>query len=169
MISNSLILLKSLLGYNWIFFKKNTMKIYTIGFTKKSAQVFFDLLKSRNIQCLIDIRLRPDSQLAGFAKKEDLRYFLKQLNKCEYIHDISLAPTDELLKKYRINKNWQEYEQGFNILLDERRIPATLDQSLYEKQNCCFLCSEATADFCHRRLVAERLQKTWKIVEIIHL
>ena len=123
------------------------MKIFTIGFTKKSAQEFFDLLQSHGIQYLVDIRLRPDSQLAGFAKKEDLRFFLKRLNDCDYIHDLSLAPTDELLKKYRDNKNWQDYEQGFNALLDEREIPATIDQSLYENQKFCLLCSEASAEF----------------------
>lgn len=145
------------------------MKIYTIGFTKKTAKQFFDLLKKNDIECLVDIRLHPDGQLAGFTKKEDLRYFLKELIGCDYRHIERLAPTDEILKVYRSDNNWNKYERSFLTLMHERGIPETLDQTLFEDKVCCLLCSEPTPEKCHRRLVAELLAKSWENVEIIHL
>jgi uncharacterized protein (DUF488 family) len=145
------------------------MKLYTIGFTKKTAKQFFDLLKENKVNYLVDIRLHPDGQLAGFTKKEDLRYFLKELIDCEYRHIPSLAPNDELLKTYRKDHDWSKYEEGFERLMDQRGIPETLDRVLIEEKTCCLLCSEATPEKCHRRLVAERVAGTWEEVEIIHL
>ena len=145
------------------------MKLYTIGFTKKSAQQFFDLLQKNGVEYLIDIRLRPDGQLAGFTKKEDLRFFLNQLINCSYRHFDQLAPTDEILKTYRNDNNWGNYEAAFNALLNERGIPETLDRTLFEEKTCCLLCSEPTAEKCHRRLVAEQLMKAWPEIEVIHL
>jgi uncharacterized protein (DUF488 family) len=150
-------------------FKDQTMKIYTIGFTQKTAQQFFEILASYNVQCLVDIRLHPDGQLSGFSKKEDLRYFLNRLNNCDYRHTDRLAPTDEILKAYRIDKKWKKYEVAFLDLLDQRGIPETLDRTMFEEKDCCLLCSEPTPVQCHRRLVAERLANVWKDVTIIHL
>lgn len=145
------------------------MKIYTIGFTKKSAQQFFELLKKNHIECLVDIRLHPDGQLSGFSKKDDLAYFLWELNRCDYRHMPNLAPTDDILKEYRSDKNWNKYELAFEALMDTRAIPSILDQTLFEEKTCCFLCSEDTHDKCHRRLVVERLKNSWSDVEIVHL
>ena len=145
------------------------MKLYTIGFTQKSAQEFFELLKKNQVECLVDIRLRPDGQLAGFAKKDDLKYFLKALINCDYQYIGRLAPTDEILKAYRADKNWQRYESSFLALLKVRGIPETLDRTLFEEKTCCLLCSEPTPEKCHRRLVAEHLQNTWNNVTIFHL
>lgn len=145
------------------------MKLYTIGFTQKSAQEFFELLKNNEIQCVIDIRLHPEGQLAGFSKKDDLRYFLKTLINCDYRHFDQLTPTDEILKAYRSHKNPTEFENAIKVLLDERHIPETLDRSLFEEKTCCLLCSEASPNHCHRRVIAERLANTWDNVTIIHL
>jgi uncharacterized protein (DUF488 family) len=145
------------------------MKIFTIGFTKKTAQQFFELLSKKGVECVVDIRLRPDGQLAGFTKKEDLRYFLKELIACDYRHWPQLAPTDEILKGYRSDHDWPKYERCFEALMEQRGIPATLDKTLFEEKACCLLCSEATPEKCHRRMVAERLARTWNNVEIIHL
>ncbi len=145
------------------------MKLYTIGFTKKTAKQFFDLLKGNGVQCLVDIRLHPDGQLAGFTKKQDLRYFLKELIECDYRHLPILAPYDELLKNYRKDHNWQKYEMGFETLMDQRGIPEALDRVLFEEKVCCLLCSEPTPEHCHRRLVAERIAQSWENVEITHL
>ena len=145
------------------------MKIFTIGFTQKSASQFFELLAINQVECLLDIRLHPDGQLAGFTKKEDLRYFLKRLNHCDYRHIDRLAPTDEILKAYRSDKDWVKYAAAFQALLDQRDIPYTLDRTLFEEKTCCLLCSEPTPEHCHRRLVAERLAEVWQPVEIIHL
>jgi uncharacterized protein (DUF488 family) len=145
------------------------LKLFTIGFTQKSAQQFFDLLERNGVECLVDIRLHPDGQLAGFTKKEDLRYFLRQLIHCDYRHNDRLAPSNEMLKAYRSDKNWVQYESSFLALLEQRGIPEILDRSLFEEKTCCLLCSEPTSEHCHRRLVAECLAQAWQNVEIIHI
>ena len=145
------------------------MKIYTIGFTKKSARKFFELLKDNHIGRLIDIRLKPGGQLAGFAKKDDLAYFLHELLNCEYHHFDFLAPSDDILNVYRKDKDWWRYERQFEALMDERDILNHLDPTFFAEKSCCLLCSEAMPDKCHRRLVAERLARHWPGVEIVHL
>lgn len=145
------------------------MKLYTIGFTKKSAREFFEILKNNGIQCLVDIRLHPDGQLSGFSKKDDLAYFLKELLGCDYRHLPKLAPTDEILKTYRKDHDWKRYELAFEELMDQRGVPEILDKTLFEEKVCCLLCSEEKPEKCHRRLVAERLARAWQNVEIIHL
>jgi uncharacterized protein (DUF488 family) len=145
------------------------VRLYTIGFTEKSAKKFFGLLKSNDIDLLIDTRLRPDGQLSGFAKKGDLPYFLRELAGCDYIHLPILSPEDDLLKSYRADKNWDRYVERFEQLMDDRGIPETLDRALFQERVCCLLCSEASPAKCHRRLVAERLAATWGDLEICHL
>ena len=145
------------------------MKIYTIGFTQKTAEQFFTLLKDAGVERLMDIRLHPDSQLSGFAKRMDLHYFLWQLIQCEYVYEPRLAPSDELLKAYHSNKDWNTYEVGYKQLLKERNLPQALEKKAFEDKKCCLLCSEAEANHCHRRLAAEEIQKHWDNVEIIHL
>ena len=146
------------------------MKIYTIGFTQKSAREFFQLLKDHQIQRLVDIRLKPSGQLSAFARQEDLPYFLDELaDHCQYVHMPVLAPSKEILQDYRSGGNWADYVVRFEALMDERGIPAVLDPGEFEQFRSCLLCSEATPQQCHRRLVAERLQAQWPDVEIIHL
>jgi uncharacterized protein (DUF488 family) len=145
------------------------MRLYTIGFTKKSAEAFFSLLQKNGIQRLIDIRLHPNGQLAGFTKQDDLAYFLANLINCDYRHIAALAPTDDVFSTYRKNQDWDELARRFEALMDERSIPQSLDRNLFEEKVCCLLCSEATPDKCHRRLVAERLAQHWPGTEIIHL
>lgn len=146
------------------------MKLYTIGFTQKRAETFFELLRCSGIQRLVDIRVSPDGQLSGFARKDDLPYFLDRLaDGCAYLHLPELAPTKDILKDYRAAGDWQRYVLRFEMLMDERGIPATLRREDFEAQVSCLLCSEATPDQCHRWLVAERLAAHWPGVEIIHL
>ncbi len=151
------------------FLDHKIRKIYTIGFTKKPAKKFFEMLKMNRIEMLLDIRLRPQGQLAGFAKKDDLPYFLSQLAGCEYRHLVILAPTEAILSEYRQGKNWGKYAKSFEALMDERDIPNSLDRHLFEDKTCCLLCSEAEPDKCHRRLVAERLARVWPNIEVINL
>jgi len=146
------------------------MQIYTIGFTKKNAQTFFGLLRQNGVQRLIDIRLKPSGQLSGFAKKEDLSYFLDRLaGRCAYLHLPELAPSEEILDAYRKSKDWARYEIQFQALMDQRNIPTILDRASFAAQASCLLCSEDTPEHCHRRLVAERLAAYWPEVEIVHL
>lgn len=144
------------------------MKIFTIGFTKKSAKEFFEILKTNNIEQIIDIRLNNTSQLAGFTKKDNLEYFLKELCSIDYSHFIFLAPTKEIRDRYIKSKNWDVYVKEYIELLDNRKVLDKLDKS-YFKRKSCFLCSEASADHCHRRLLVEYLKEHWDYVEIVHL
>lgn len=146
------------------------LKLYTIGFTQKRAATFFELLRQNGVQRLVDIRLKPDGQLAGFARQSDLPYFLGPLAAgCRYVHLPALAPTKEILGDYRRDRDWPRYVVRFERLMDERNIPAALSQGEFVELTSCLLCSEPTADRCHRGLVAERLVRSWPGVEVIHL
>jgi uncharacterized protein (DUF488 family) len=144
------------------------VRLYTIGFTGKSAEQFFGLLQNAGIRVLIDTRLNNVSQLAGFAKRRDLEYFLKTITGIGYVHDTELAPTADMLDAYKNKQiDWDEYERRFNELLagrapEARRRPADFDRA-------CLLCSEPTPEHCHRRLVAERLARAWPDVRVEHL
>ena len=144
------------------------MKIFTIGFTKKTAEQFFSRLKRPEIVRVVDVRLNNVSQLAGFAKKEDLRYFLKEICGIEYLHLPELAPTQELLDAYKKKKgDWSLYASGFLELLKQRMVETSVAQNTID--GGCLLCSEDTAERCHRRLVAEYFQQNWEGVEVFHL
>lgn len=145
------------------------MEIYTIGFTKKTASEFFETLKSARIRRLLDVRLNNSSQLAGFTKREDLSYFLRELCSADYIHEPLLAPTKEILVAYKKRHiRWAEYEERFLLLMRERRVEQKLDKSLFSLRTV-LLCSEPTPEHCHRRLVAEYLRQRWGEIDIIHL
>ena len=146
------------------------MIIYTIGFTQKTAKEFFNKIKDNKVNLLIDIRLNNVSQLAGFAKGKDLEYFLKEICDCEYAHDDIFAPTKELLDAYRSkNVSWNEYEKVFKRIMDERGVNERFKKLYMKYDNICLLCTEPTAEQCHRRLIAEHLKKNIENVEIIHI
>lgn len=144
------------------------IKVYTIGFTGKPAEKFFNLLRNAGVNKIIDTRINNTSQLAGFAKGTDLKFFAKEIGNMSYEHSIDFAPTKELLSKYRDNKmTWLEYETEYLNLLDMRKIAQKTDiEKLHEN---CLLCSEHTPEKCHRRLLAEYLQHVKGNIEIIHL
>jgi len=146
----------------------NPVRLYTIGFTQKPAARFFGLLAEAGVGRLVDTRLRPGGQLAGFANGRDLPWLLERLNGCGYVHLPELAPTAEILAGYRADGDWERYVARFEALLDERDVPAALDRTAFAAAPNCLLCSEATPERCHRRLVAERLARAWG-VEVIHL
>jgi uncharacterized protein (DUF488 family) len=144
------------------------MTIYTIGFTKKSAEKFFTLLKESGARRLADVRLNNSSQLAGFSKRDDLKYFVKAICGMDYVHLEQLAPTQDILDAYKKEKgDWGEYEKRFLALMRERRVEETVSREVVD--GACLLCSEETAEHCHRRLVAEYLREKWGEVEIVHL
>lgn len=132
------------------------MTLYTMGFTKMSAERFFETLRGSGARHLLDIRLHNTSQLAGFTKRDDLRYFLRQILNMEYHEVRILAPEDSLLKEYRRTKDWAKFEQGYLGLLKQRQVERHVDSSLF-KEGAVLLCSEAKPDRCHRRLAAEYL------------
>lgn len=146
------------------------MKVYTIGFTQKSAKKFFTLLRVNNVKMVLDIRLNNTSQLAAFAKGEDLKFFLTEFCNIEYMHDTMFAPTDALLKDYKNNKiTWLDYEKIFEQIMDGRDIKKYIARRYAEKDSICLLCSEALPNQCHRRLVADKFKETLGDVQIIHL
>ncbi len=145
------------------------MEIYSIGFTKKSAQQFFGALRNARIRRLVDVRLNNISQLAGFAKKHDLAFFLRELCEAEYLYEPLLAPTQEMLDEYKKRKGaWTEYETRFLALMAEREIERRLDRASFEIPSA-LLCSELSPDQCHRRLVLEYLRDRWGEIKITHL
>lgn len=145
------------------------MEIYSIGFTRKTAAEFFGALRSAGIRRLLDVRLHNTSQLAGFAKRDDLAFFLREICAAGYRHEPLLAPTQELLADYQ-NKRlpWPGYEEQFLALMAARRVETVLDQGSFRTPTV-LLCSEPTPEQCHRRLVIEYLDSTWGDVEAVHL
>jgi uncharacterized protein (DUF488 family) len=147
---------------------EDAMTLWTIGFTKKTAAEFFGILRKSGAKRVVDVRLNNVSQLAAFAKKEDLKYFLREICAMDYEHVPLLAPTQEMLDTYKKKKGgWAKYEQEFSALLRKRKIEFVLKRELLA--DSCLLCSEDTPEHCHRRLVAEYLQKHWGSVDIVHL
>jgi uncharacterized protein (DUF488 family) len=145
------------------------MEIYSIGFTQKSASEFFGTLKAHGIERLLDVRLNNTSQLAGFAKQADLAYFLHEICNASYEHEPLLAPTQEILDAYKKRKgDWDIYEREFTALMISRSIESAIDKESFNLKTV-LLCSEPTAEHCHRRLVLEYLQKHWEGVTIRHL
>ncbi len=148
----------------------NTIETYTIGFTKKTAKDFFEKLKQSGAKRIVDVRLNNVSQLAGFAKKNDLIYFLKTLTDMDYIHIPDMAPTKIILDEYKKNKgDWTVYEDNFLELMAKRRIEEQDIKHILHRG--CLLCSEHEPEHCHRRLVMEYLEKKWTkdTIKITHL
>lgn len=144
------------------------MRVFTIGFTKKSARRFFDLLRSSGARRLVDVRLNNMSQLAGFSKKDDLAYFAREICGLDYLHCPSLAPEQDMLDRYKKDGGeWQDYERQFLELMRRRRVEETIPKDAIAEG--CLLCSEDKPHHCHRRLVAEYLKERWGDVEIVHL
>lgn len=142
--------------------------LFTIGFTKKTAQQFFELLKKADVRRVIDTRLNNVSQLAGFSKRDDLAYFLKEIGDIEYIHIPELAPTKDILDALKKQKGeWSIYEKQFLDLMNRRKVEKVLSPDLVN--HSCLLCSEEKPHHCHRRLVAEYLNEKWGNIEIHHL
>ena len=149
--------------------KSNIMiKLYTIGFTGKSAETFFNLLKNNAVEGIVDTRINNTSQLSGYAKAQDLAFFAKQIGNMDYTHKVDFAPTKDLLADYRNKKiTWDNYETEYLNLLDRRKIATKFPvQHLHQH---CLLCSEHTPEKCHRRLLAEYFQHRLGNIEIIHL
>jgi uncharacterized protein (DUF488 family) len=146
------------------------MEIFSIGFTQSSAAEFFGTLKRAGVQRLLDVRLNNTSQLAGFAKRDDLAYFLEEICGAAYEHEPLLAPTQPMLDAYKKKKGaWDIYEDEFVALLRERQVETALSPEPFRTAATALLCSEKTPEHCHRRLVLEYLKKSWGDMTITHL
>lgn len=144
------------------------INLFTIGFTQKNAEQFFETLLTSKVQRVIDTRLNNVSQLAGFTKRKDLEYFLRKIGNIEYIHILDLAPTKDILDAYKKNGgDWETYEKQFRDLIAKRQIENKMSPEILD--GGCLLCSEPKPHHCHRRLVAEYLRDKWGNVKICHL
>lgn len=144
------------------------MRAFTIGFTKTTAERFFTRIQKSGAKRVLDVRLNNVSQLAGFAKKDDLRFFLHAICSVEYVHRPELAPTQELLDAYKKDgSDWATYERGFLDLMAKRCIETLIPRD--QVDGACLLCSEDRPHHCHRRLVAEYLREKWGNLHIEHL
>lgn len=145
-------------------------RIYTIGFTKKTAEEFFSILRLNNIDIVLDIRLNNTSQLAAFTKFPDIRYFLQEICKINYLHDTKFAPNDDILRRYKKKEiDWEQYVIEFEELMDVRNLNKHI-MKLYDiDKNICLLCSESSSKNCHRSLVANRFKDTLELIDIINL
>jgi len=141
--------------------------VATIGFTRTSAENFFARLKQAGVKRVVDVRLHNTSQLAGFAKADDLAWFLRTINGMDYVPEPILAPTEELMKFYKTEKgDWEVFQRDFTALMRERKIEKALKPTFLD--GACLLCSEATAQHCHRRLVVDYLNKQWNGALTVH-
>jgi uncharacterized protein (DUF488 family) len=144
-------------------------QVFTIGFTEKSAEHFFSVLRASRVRRLIDVRLNNSSQLAGFAKRDDLRFFLKEIGGCDYLALPDLAPEPGMLRDYR-NKTigWERYQSLYLELLARRSVQSMLQPDLFD--GACLLCSEHLPHHCHRRLALEYLNGCWgNVLQVEHL
>ena len=144
------------------------MTLFTIGFNRKNAEKFFGLLSTSRVRRVVDVRLNNVSQLAGFAKRDDLKFFLQRVGGIDYVHLPDLAPTKEMLADYRKKRmGWDDYERQFLDLMRERRIENSIPKETID--GGCLLCSEDKPHHCHRRLVAEYLHDRWGGIDVRHL
>jgi uncharacterized protein (DUF488 family) len=146
-----------------------TAALYTIGFTKSTAEHFFGRLRQADIRRLVDIRLNNTSTLAGFTKRDDLAYFLRSILDAEYVHEPLLAPMPDMLKAYQAKQvQWDAYAAQYDALIHRREVATVLKRATFDGPTA-LLCSEATPEYCHRRLAAEHLSAAWGGLEIVHL
>lgn len=144
-------------------------KIFTIGSARKTAEEFFNLLKDSGVTKIIDVRLKNNTQLLGFAKYPDIEYFTREILHGEYFHDKKFTPSEKILSRYKKNQiDWEGYEREFAELMNYRDIDVYIADRYAGQENYCLLCTEPTPEFCHRRLVAERIRDVLG-VEIVHL
>jgi uncharacterized protein (DUF488 family) len=146
---------------------RDATSLYTIGLAGTSAEEFFELLRKAGVRRILDVRLNNTSQLAGFAKRDDLAFFAREIGRLDYVELKELAPTADILAAYRQSGNWAVYARAFVQLLTRRRVERTISAALLN--DGCLLCSEKMPDHCHRRLVAEYFQQRWPRVAVNHL
>ncbi|MBD3879079.1 MAG: DUF488 domain-containing protein [Quinella sp. 1Q5] len=145
-------------------------KIFTIGFTKLTAEEFFTCLERSRVNRVVDVRLYNTSQLLGFSKFPDIKYFLRNLSGIDYVHDLQFAPTERIFDSYKKKYiTWEDYEEAFAALMKSRNIDDYIRKNYADTENYCLLCAEVSPESCHRRLVAEKIKEVLGDVEIVHL
>lgn len=145
-------------------------RIFTIGFTRKTAEEFFNLLEDNGVKKIVDVRLYNTSQFLGFTKYPDIEFLLRKVSNIDYFHDLYFAPTERILDNYKKKYiDWDEYEEAFDALMTARDIDEYILKNYADEESYCLLCTEVSSENCHRRLVAEKICDVLEDVEIIHL
>ena len=145
-------------------------KIFTIGSARRTAEDFFETLKENGVTKIVDVRLNNTSQLLGFAKYPDIKYFAREILHGKYFHDRKFAPSEKIFVRYKKNLiDWDEYEKEFADLMIYRDIDNYIADKYSGEENYCLLCTEPTPEYCHRRLVAKKIKEVLGDVEIVHL
>lgn len=145
-----------------------SITIFTIGFTQKTARGFFTSLIKHSVEGILDTRLNNTGQLAGFSKKNDLEYFSNEIMGKPYTHWLDSAPTDEILTAFKKKQiSWETYSAEYLSLLKSRKLAQNIDPTSLHMS--CLLCSEHSPKYCHRRILAEYLKDHYKDVTIVHL
>lgn len=145
--------------------------LYTIGYTKKDLREFIRRLKGHGVDCVVDIRLHNTSQLAGFSKKEDLEFLLRDGFGINYVHMPELAPSEEIFNSLKRNKDWESYRDSYRALIEERGMVDLFLKAADENnwEGPCLLCAEDTSEHCHRRMLAEAIQENVEGLEVMHI
>lgn len=152
------------------FSPMKSLSLHTIGFTQKTAEQFFGMIRDADVDRIIDVRLKSDSQIAGFAKSPNLQFFAKELCGIDYHHLPFLAPSTPLFTSYKKEKTmgWPDFRDRFLDLMDERHVEEKVSRDLLD--GACLLCSEHEPHECHRTLVAEYLRGRWNVaICLVHL
>lgn len=145
-------------------------KIFTIGFTKMTAEEFFTCLERSRVKKVVDVRFYNTSQLLGFTKYPDIEFFLRSISGIDYIHDLYFAPSERLLESYKKKFiTWEEYEEAFAALMAARDIDDYIRKNYADEENYCLMCTEVSPENCHRRLVAEKIAKVFGDIDVVHL
>jgi uncharacterized protein (DUF488 family) len=143
--------------------------IYTIGYKSKSLEAFINQLREADVDGVIDVRLRNTSHLAGYTKRDDLAFLLREGFGIAYEHHPELAPSPEIFEAYRDKSDWAAYVASFLPLLEEQAAEEIGREILDRYGAPCLMCSEPTAEKCHRRLVAEYWAERLPELTIVHL
>lgn len=142
--------------------------IYTIGTQGMHDDDFLNILNENEIDAVIDIRLHNEGRWYRFASGKHIKDISKAIG-IDYIHNTQLAPTKEMLIKWREEHNWQDYEDKFINILKTREALSIWDKIAKNYPRPCLLCAEKLAETCHRRLLAEYLIRNGRASRIIHL
>jgi len=143
--------------------------LYTIGYRRKSLSTFINQLRGAGVDAIVDIRLRNTSHLLGYTKRDTLEFLLREGFDMAYEHHPELAPTPEILDRYRDDGDWAAYETRFLPLLERRTAEQVGREILARYRAPCLLCAESTAEHCHRRLVAEYWAQRLPPLSVVHL
>lgn len=132
------------------------MTIFTIGYEGLDIDAFLSLLTESRIDTVVDIRELPLSRKPKFSKKALANVL--NLSGFEYIHMAHLGCPKLVRDRYREDRNWKRYTEGFLMHLKTQEVAIAELSDLASSSNCALLCYEADFNFCHRSLVANAVR-----------